>query len=100
MFTTFTALFLFFTLNDIKLKFQKEAQLIEEKQLEIKKSVLEKEVKRYVDFIEYKKEPTYIKFYKLIILLFVTIILLSFLLSKKEKGNNQNETDEISIEKD
>lgn len=42
----------------------------------------------------------YIKFYKLIILLFVTIILLSFLLSKKEKGNNQNETDEISIEKD
>ncbi len=59
MFTTFTALFLFFTLSDIKLKFQKEAQLIEEKQLEIKKNMLEKEVKRYVDFIEYKKERVY-----------------------------------------
>lgn len=59
MFTTFTALFLFFTLSDIKLKFQKEAQFIEEKQLEIKKNVLEKEVKRYVDFIEYKKERVY-----------------------------------------
>ena len=56
MFTTFTALFLFFTLGDIKLKFEKEAQLIEEKQLEVKKNMLEKEVQRFVDFIDYKKE--------------------------------------------
>ena len=59
MFTTFTALFLFFTLGDIKLKFEKEAQLIEEKQLEVKKNMLEKEVQRFVDFIDYKKERIY-----------------------------------------
>ncbi len=40
-----------------------------------------------------------IKFYKLIILIFITLIFLSFLLSKKETENNQNEAEEINPEK-
>lgn len=59
MFTTFTALFLFFILNDIRLKFEKEAQLIEEKQLHLKKKMLHQEIQRFVDFIEYKKKHIY-----------------------------------------
>lgn len=60
MFVTFTGLFLFITIHEANVKFEKESIALQESQVESKKRLLSHEVKRFMTYVENQRTRLHI----------------------------------------
>lgn len=66
MFVTFTAIFLAITTYNARSSFEKETLIFKTTYLDAKKKILQNEVERFVDFIEFKQSEGYLNAQKIV----------------------------------